>query len=767
MAYWWRRRRYRRPRRGRWRARYRRWRNRRWRRPRKRYGRRRFRRRRKRRGRRRHKVRYLNPYRKIRKRVIRQWEPNSKTFCKITGRDQALWWGSNAEFRVLCDNQPWPIKTGEWEGGSMNVMQYTLQFLYIDQQLGKNRWSRSNQGYDLVKYYGTKIWFPRHPTISYVVLVLREGHLTLETDTYQNLHPEKMLNARKKILVQSMQLRPKGRPYIRVKIPPPQLLKTQWYFARDFCKIPIFTLFFAAVELTNNILSGAQFNSSVLLYGFPYYSRPMPYDCYLDYIAKCWGPQTEPWQDRNLFLDENIKLLESWDYTRWTGTLEHRELESSEKSVKAHAATGDWRLGCTPLLGTHFGLNNTAVLMDYNAAATHALSEGVKRIAISFNRWRPDWPDGWDTDTKTKQQTPFTYRYSFREDRGRGNKIMLYTRECRAGVPEADNKLEDQPLYILANGYYDFINKHSLHNPLNWVCVVWCPYTYPPMEGVIPVNKDWFKSTLTPGENKAKNGNGPEKNLLRDWDSNSENAQYTRTKCKWNEAKNYCEKHSKQGYMQGTVIRAPDFIDSEEFFKNLYAASPFSWKLNRTCGNLTFTYQSYWSWGGDFPKQKPIEDPCGKPKWGTLPQSNYDERGVQIEDPKQQRPKAFIHEWDLRRGNLTSSALNRLMQLHSSGSDVDPDHSPQKKKRRHKDPLTTAEKFEPEEGFLYIPSPKKFKGEDGKSARDTFVDKNKRVEKLAEAVFDLWEENQRYRHRLRKHLRKNRDIVDQYRLLLG
>nr|UNY67688.1 ORF1 [Epsilontorquevirus sp.] len=751
MAYWFRRR-YGRRRRRRpvWRRRHRRWR-RGYRRARKRWRRRPYGRRR-RRGRRRRKVRFIRLFRRARKRVIRQWEPNAKTFCKITGTEQGFFWGINSQHRIMCDNQPWPIRTGEGEGGSMNIIQHTLFFLYNDNKLGKNHWTRSNANFDLCKYHGTKMWFARHPYISYIVIINRDGHFYLDDNTYQNLHPEVMYHAKKKIIVYSQQVKPKGKAYIRIKVPPPQLLKTQWYFQRDFCKVPLFTLLISAFDPVNNIIAGNQSNSSVLLYGLPFYSRPMPYDSYLDFVSKCWGPQTDPWCDRQNRQEEVLYLNET-QKQKWKTT-----------------SASSWALDCTPLLGIHYGIRNTSYLKDYEKAVDSVSDDTVMKIALTLGRWKPQWPTTWRTKADTDAQEPFSYRYSWREDLGTGNKLMLYTRECRDGVPEADNKLEDLPLYMIANGYLDFIKKHSTHNPLNWVMVVWCPYTYPKMEGVIPLGRDWFKQVLKHGENKPRNSTDANyKDLIRDWNKTTNGI---KTQCKWETAykKTFNAPNNKRGnkgedFMQGCISRAPDFLDSEPFFKDIYLASPFSFKLSNTTGSVFFTYQSLWSWGGDFPKQKPIENPCNKPKWGTLPIATYDSMGVQIEDPSKNTPKEKLHTWDLRRGDLTKAALKRLMELDSP--DSEPDHSPQRKKRRPKEPLTAEERIGPEDVFLYLPSPEKITGKDGKDAKTVFKDANTTTEKLAETLYQLWDENQHYRHRLRDYLRKQRDRDMEYRLLLG
>nr|UNY67675.1 ORF1 [Epsilontorquevirus sp.] len=800
MAYW--RRRWRRPRRGRWRRAWRRWRRRRprnrrrWRRGRRRrYGRRR------RRYRRRRQVRYRKIFPKIRRRVLRQWEPNAKSRCTILGVDVGLFWGKGAEWRIMYDNFPWPIGTTQPEGGSMNLMQHTLENLFTDNRKGKNRWTRSNADFDLCRYHGTKFMFPRHPSVTYTVHLDRTGHFYLDKDTYPGLHPEAMLTYKRKIIVWSKYLKPRGKNYIRVRVPPPQTMQTKWYFQRDFCKLPLFTIMITAWDPINSIIGPGAYNSSVLLWGFPYYSRPMPYDCYADWIAKCLGRQDVPWKQRQTTFETEWKgqywekLKTKWQEKWCKGEEqckhetegetqiihEHDNADGPENGIKWKATktekprahnfkldTGSsaWEVICLPLMSIHYGMRTTAKCANYDMVAAAWLGDMKKQtqtIGVSLGRWNPNWPDDWKTAENCKQQTPFSYRYSWREDEGTGNQICIWTRDCRDDLPEADCTLENKPLYILANGYYDFVSKHTMHNPLNWQIRVDCPWTHPPMRGVIPCGKDWFQAVLTAGTNQVLMGNGEE--YIKNWQKeNSDQNKGWKAKCR------YPPVTGNQDVAQGTIIRSPDMHDAQPFFQALYGASPFGIKNYGAPESITFFYKSMWTWGGDFPQKKPVEDPCHKPKWGTLPVTGYDERGVLLEDPRKNDPRDKAHAGDLRRGNLTKRALKRLMRLDSTDAE-----SPQKKKQKGKGPQTYADQVRPEDVFMWISSPETTPIKDGKNSREQWNDRyggnqptnDAKYKLLVEKMWDERQKHRRDRRVLKKLLQRQLDRHQQYRLLLG
>nr|QCC72755.1 ORF 1 [Torque teno virus] len=571
----------------------------------------------------------------------------------MVGYEWALFWGPACPHRILYDNIGWPPKyIGQCEGGSMNFMQHNLFWLYQDALQMRNTWSRSNMGLDLVKYYGTAFWFPRHLYLSYIVTFDTKGNFHVTEESYPSLHPEMMLVKRKKIIVWSKNHRPNGKNYIKVFLKPPALLKSHWYFARDFCKTTLFTLGITAFDPNSGVLSGNQPNSSIILYGFPYYSRPMPYDCYADFCGKCFGPQDIPWPSR----PNRVEV--------------HREgtLNLNQYYIK-----------CYDLTTKEYGLQNTAKLQSYSVT-TDTLKSDLK-IAVTLGRWSVIWPnvdEGWGTQDAIKKQTPFQYRYSWRDDYGIGNRLVIWTRKCLTGIPEEDNVLKDRPLYQLATGYYDFIRMHTDHDPLNWVAVVNCAYTVPKMTQVVLVGKDWFSKVLQPGKNNMLVNNPQTK--IKNWDSNT----------------NGYKSKANTAAFQGCVTRAPDFVDSEPAFKELYLSSPFTIKLQNAPGNINYWYKSYWRWGGDVPNKRPLEDPCQKPKWGALPKTCTDERGVLLENPRQQEPAALIHRGDLRRGELTTRGLKRLMSLDPTGV-----QSPCRKKHRPKQAVALEETVEPEDVYFW------------------------------------------------------------------
>nr|UNY67681.1 ORF1 [Epsilontorquevirus sp.] len=772
MAFW--RRRWRRRRRPVWRRRYRRWRRRGARRRRYRYPkrRRRYGRRRRRYRRRRHKVRIIKPYRRVHRKVLRQWEPNAKTFCSIWGTDLLLQWGKDAQHHIMYDNWPWPIKYNDPEGGAMNLMQHTLKNLYTDNRVGRNRWTRSNQDFDLCKYHGTDFWLPRHPYITYTCIFDRTGHFELDKDTYPNLHPVAMMNSKRKVVVYSKQLKPKGRNWIRVKMPPPQTMQTKWYFMRDFCDVPLFTLISCAWEPINTLIADNLPNSSCTLWGFPYYSRPMPYDCFADFFAKCMGPQDRPWYMRHTTIEN--AWIKHEKHTEWQK--EHKNGENSQEGKRIDNVGNAWEVDCIPLSSIHFGMKTTAKCANYDLvckALNQTYKKGTLSIGISLGRWYPQWPEKWETKDDCKLQTPFSYRYSWREDEGIGNQICIWTRDCREDLPEADDTLKDKPLYILANGYKDYITKHTMHNPLNWQVIVNCPWTKPPMRFVVPAHKNWFQEVLTEGENKTLSCKNTD-DYIKNWckkngKPNGQGNCESDSECK--KRKYPCTNNTETKVCLGSVIRSPDIFDGEKFFQTLYQNSPFAIKLNATPASIHFKYRSKWSWGGDVPRQKPIEDPCNKPRWGTIPVTGYDEAGVLLQDPEKAKPQDILHTGDLRRGNLTKRALKRLTRVDSTDAS-----SPEKKPRRGKAPKTYAEQVEPEDVYVYLQGTPETPISKGKDGREQFIEKFngtdqatplQKYKSFVEEMYNERKKARKHREIIKKLLKRQLDRHLQHRLLLG
>lgn len=125
------------------------------------------------------------------------------------------------------------------QGGATDLRTVTLDELYQRHLLGWNSWSRSNEGYDLARYFGTRVILYRHPHISYFFFWQRNWTDT-EFERMPKLHPAWLMTHRKyRILVRSTSHSGKRKPR-RIFIPPPALQTSTWYYQSSWCGVALF-----------------------------------------------------------------------------------------------------------------------------------------------------------------------------------------------------------------------------------------------------------------------------------------------------------------------------------------------------------------------------------------------------------------------------------------------------------------------------------------------------------------------------------------------
>nr|WBM82638.1 MAG: ORF1 [Torque teno polar bear virus 12] len=183
---------------------------------------------------------------------VTQWNPQHRVGCRIRGWVPLLLcikghFGEKSE--VFWQSKDKPDAYYQC-GGAVSFRHFTLGMFFREHQLFRNRWSRSNQGYDLARYFGTKITAWPHPWLDY--FLYWETSFTLpERDEMANLHPAHLLTTSKKILVRS--LNHKGRKK-RIFIKPPPVHTNQWYFQATWCNIPLFKVGVVPFNMSNPFL---------------------------------------------------------------------------------------------------------------------------------------------------------------------------------------------------------------------------------------------------------------------------------------------------------------------------------------------------------------------------------------------------------------------------------------------------------------------------------------------------------------------------------
>lgn len=127
-----------------------------------------------------------------------------------------------------------------WKGGGTDFGSVTLTDFYNEMMAKRATWSRSNVGYDLVKYGGVKLYLYPHPQVSYI--------FQWDRDYYEHsgwniniCQPANLMQMRNHVIVWSSSVS-KGKPRpTKVFIKPPTQLLNKWYFQRDFARTGLFT----------------------------------------------------------------------------------------------------------------------------------------------------------------------------------------------------------------------------------------------------------------------------------------------------------------------------------------------------------------------------------------------------------------------------------------------------------------------------------------------------------------------------------------------
>lgn len=168
------------------------------------------------------------------------YERTITNFCPecrfYVGTENSWWW----PFATSTN-----LYTGGWAVGNMS-----LQQLYLEHQYYKNRWSRSNCGFDLVKYRGTTLYLPQHSFIDYLFFVDSEYKSLDRFLKEMELHPLQLITHPSVILVKSRE-RAGPRRTRKVYVPRPSWWTSGWGAMAEMADEGLFCWFCIAVDLDN------------------------------------------------------------------------------------------------------------------------------------------------------------------------------------------------------------------------------------------------------------------------------------------------------------------------------------------------------------------------------------------------------------------------------------------------------------------------------------------------------------------------------------
>nr|UHM27369.1 MAG: ORF1 [Torque teno midi virus] len=591
---------------------------------------------RRRRRKRRYKVR-----RKKKQIVLKQWQPDSIVKCKIKGVG-TLVLGAQGRQMVCYTNVEQQLTPPKAPcGGGFGCKQFSLGYLYREYVFRRNIWTKSNIAKELCRYLGVMFTFYRHPDFDFILNYDRQPPFDIDQWVYTQCHPLMLLLGKHKKLLLSQKTKPNGKLTKRIKIKPPKLMITKWFFSEDFSKFPLLMLRAAVCSFnypnlgccnTNQILTFFYLttdfykNAGWALQEGPQTS-PTPYTPYPNVYTPvaCWG---KPWPS---------------DKPAQTITENSPEWKAQQITIFKHPNTYAESIAYGTGWFCKEMLSAVALTQVSGSASPRSTSWGTRMGLTPCN----------------------TVRYNPSVDTGKGNIVWLKSTLRKDWDKPTDPKLymRDMPLWLCMWGWLSFVQLHNKDKAYfeTYIVCIESPAFY---ISARPVSN----TIVVPLDQEFVNGKWPFDEPI----THKEHLQW------W-----------------------PNVYHQLNILNQIACCGPYVPKYDITSTKnstweLDYFYQFFFKWGGAEITDQPVTDPQTQ---GTYVVPDKYNSTIQIRDPAKQKFDSILHPWDYRRGLVKSSALKRMSSNLSIDSTFQPDGSPPKKKK-----ITGPELTVPEEEIQEVQS---------------------------------------------------------------
>nr|UPW35070.1 ORF1 [Torque teno virus 12] len=604
--------------------------------------------------RRRFKKRRFRRRRKKPKIIIKQWQPGTVRKCLIIGYMAALISGRGSFSRNYSSHLEDRILKGPF-GGGHSTMRFSLTVLYNDFLRHMNFWTKSNQDLELARYFGVTFTFYRHPTEDFIITYNRKTPLGGNILTAPSLHPGNCMLSKKKILLPSLETRPKGKKTKKLRIGPPTLFTDKWYFQKDICDLTLLNLNVVQADLrfpfcspqTDNICVNFQVLSSV-------------YNGYLDihhFDSTSQDTQVENITAflKTVFKDQGTKLtsFNALNTFRTEGCASHPQLKkpNSSSNPSSTVETDKYFAKLDGLWGDPIYANS---LNSKNSTSTvtadSIISILVKNMKSYYQKFIDEgFPSSWYGNManchltgiyspiylnagRISPEIPGLYTeilYNPYTDKGKGNKVWLDPLTKKDNIytpPQSKCLIADMPLWCAVFGYQDWIKKELNHwdAPFNYRIVFICPYSFPKLYNAADANYGYIPISDQFGAGQMPDGS-------------------PYVPIKWR-GKWY-----------------PNLIHQQNVLEDLSRSGPFAPKKDIPSTQLSMKYKFRFNWGGNPILEQIVRDPCTQPTYDIPGASNMPPR-VQVIDPRVVGPNLTFKSWDIRRYQFSDKSIKRVSE---------------------------------------------------------------------------------------------------------
>nr|UGV45271.1 MAG: ORF1 [Torque teno virus] len=614
------------------------------------------RRRRWRRGRPRRRQFKKRRYRRRRKRqkiIIKQWQPAMVRRCYIIGYMAGLISGHGTFARNYSSHLEDRISKGPF-GGGHSTLRFSLTVLYNEFLRHLNFWTYSNENLELARYFGATFTFYRHPTADFIVTYNRKTPLGGNILTAPSLHPGNAMLTKRKILIPSLETRPKGKKYKKLRIGPPTLLTDKWYFQKDICDLTLLNLNVVQADLRFPFCSPQTDNTCV--------SFQVLSSVYNNYISITnWN---ESGMDNRI--KDFLRLAFPTSGTRLTsfnqlntfrteGCFSHPQLHkpSSGSTPPNTVQAGQYFATLDGLWGDPIyvnSLNSSNATNSTKPTQDDLINKIHQNMTTYWAKFQQDqFPQEWRgqkcfchltgifsppflTSGRISPEIFGLYKeiiYNPYTDKGKGNMVWIDPLS-KEGFIYSDKQskclLKDMPLWCALFGYTDWIKKEldNWEAPFNYRLLIICPYTYPklynealPTYGYVPYSYQFGSGQMPDGSNYVP----------------------IKWRGKW----------------------YPNMIHQQRVMEDIAITGPFAPKQNVPSVQMSVKYKFKFNWGGNPILEQIVRDPCTQPTYEIPGASNVPPR-VQVIDPRVVGPHLTFKSWDIRRDQFSSKSIKRMSE---------------------------------------------------------------------------------------------------------
>lgn len=489
-------------------------------------------------------------------------------------------------------------------GGGWAIHQLSLGILFKMNKEFENIWTKTNYRLNLCRYSGCILKCYRQPYTDWILHYFHDKPRTVTKYYYCSHHPSRLLLLHHKKVIPSFQTQPhRKKSYIKVKIKPPKLMTSNWYFQRDFSDTPLIHLVCSATSLTNMAISDRSINENCTVpslnagfYQNPYFKiKPTTSNfgyhpnqgCYLWGIRQAKPTFTENTKSQLIYLGQ--------------AGLNEEGFTAQEKTPTTIGAWGN------PF---HF----------------HYLTGNVPTCITTATQSPAEYMTGTLTDrlkiTQKRNNDDIIYlRYNPHKDKGTGNRVYFVpinapgqTTWEHTGDP--DLLFENFPLWLMLWSIEDIVTRLGKCKNLDedWVLVIQSSYLSQRENYIIPLSEDFI------------HGQGP-------YETDAQDISF----------QDYSNWH-------------PKFKFQKQAIHNIIMTGPAVIRPDHTKSfQALIHYNFLFKWGGNPSPMETAYDPNSQPN--TF--SNSLNPTYEITDPTT-AIQSFIYPWDCRRDELTRKATERI-----------------------------------------------------------------------------------------------------------